>query len=251
MDKDMNEELKELYSHLQEFLPLAVAQWNDDKKKHGIKISNPWLIKVPREYINARKKVMLIGQEAYGWYGEYSKKPINELLLKYYEGFLQDQTRKGCYRPSPIWNLYRNIISWGKASNAYVISNNIGKLCYVKKDKDGNWKGTTGFHKKVNMGMIDTFRKEIEICKPDLIIFVCGETYEQRYLKEWLGEYKVKEVDGLGVDSHHLAELVFTSSTIKLPKVYRTHHPRYLQMNKNKTEWSNKIYSFIEKIIRE
>ena len=78
----------------------------------------------------------------------------------------RNQTTKGEYRPSPIWNLYRTIIEWGRESNTHVISNNIGKLCYVKKNKDGKWEaGTHGFHETVNRLMIPIFRKEIEICQ--------------------------------------------------------------------------------------
>src|SRR5574344_1947238 len=110
MEKDINEKLRDLYSHLYTLLPEAVAKRNDDGRNHRLKISNPWLLKVPSEYINARKRVMLIGQEAYGWCGVYSSDKTVDFLQGKYKDFCNAQTTKGKYRPSPIWNLYRSII---------------------------------------------------------------------------------------------------------------------------------------------
>ena len=116
--------------------------------------------------------------------------------------------------------------------NIALISNNIGKLCYVKKNKDGKWEaGTHGFHETVNRLMIPIFRKEIEICQPDIIIFVCGKDYEHKYIREWLGDYEAVGVEGISKEK--LAELRFNDSSLHLPKEIRTNHPRYLQMNKN------------------
>ena len=246
---EMNKQLLELYSGIHPILSDAVGKWNDDAS-HGIRISNPWLLHVSDKYANAAKRVMLIGQEPWGWKGQYSKEKSAEWLMEKYRVFIDHQTTKGEYRPSPIWNLYRNIIEWGRESNTHVISNNIGKLCYVKKNKDGKWKaGTHGFHETVNRLMIPIFRKEIEICQPDIIIFVCGKDYEHKYIREWLGDYEAVGVEGISKEK--LAELRFNDSSLHLPKVIRTYHPRYLQMNKNKTNWGKEIYSILEKAIRD
>ena len=79
--------------------------------------------------------------------------------------------------------------------------------------------------------------------------FVCGKEYEHKYIRDWLGNYEVVGVKGISKEK--LAELRFNDSSLHLPKVIRSYHPRYLQMNKNKTNWGKEIYSIFEQTIRD
>lgn len=74
---EMNKQLLELYSDIHPILSDTVGKWNDDAS-HGIRISNPWLLHVSDKYANAAKRVMLIGQEPWGWMGQYSNEKSAE-----------------------------------------------------------------------------------------------------------------------------------------------------------------------------
>lgn len=94
-----------------------------------------------------------------------------------------------------------------------------------------------------------TYKNNYQLCCGIKVIFVCGKDYEHKYIREWLGDYEAVGVEGISKEK--LAELRFNDSSLHLPKVIRTYHPRYLQMNKNKTNWGKEIYSILEKAIRD
>ena len=76
---DINIQLKKLYEN----------KWNNLlKNSKDINAASPLLVKVSDDYINADIKIMICGQETYGWNGTIGDKNID---------FLLNQTKKVHY----------------------------------------------------------------------------------------------------------------------------------------------------------
>lgn len=165
----VNKQLENLYNkHWKNTLNLKIKEFPD------LKISNPLLIKVnEKEYYKAGVKIMIFGQETYGWWeGGFGDKSVDELMTQYdrylhnnLENMRRKSTRKFwqgfTYFEENIHQLY-NII------NPYFIWNNIVK---VGKYND---QGMTDDIRKFENKYFSTIKEEIEILKPDIVIFLTG-----------------------------------------------------------------------------
>ena len=156
-------------------------------KEKPCKISRPFAYGAPKEYIKADCKLMVIGQEAAGfslyddeeawnlsrtqqWVVDYTRRQ----LWKIRAGDAQNK-RANC---SPFWNFMRNCNNLGLTPSW----NNIDKV-YQKKTADTDEKviplkndQRKEFSKAVCEGKT-LLQREIEISKPDGIVFVTGPNY--------------------------------------------------------------------------
>lgn len=172
---------------------LAVqTQWDQVRvapyaKENPCKISRPFAYAVPEEYMTADFKLMVVGQEAAG-FSAYDD-PIAWDLQRTQQ-WVVDYTRRQLWgirggdaqnkRPncSPFWNLMRNL-NWLGLTPSW---NNVDKV-YQKKTCKTNEKvirltddQRREFNKAVCEGKT-LLQREIEISKPDGIIFVTGPDY--------------------------------------------------------------------------
>ncbi len=243
----MNEALKLLYNEKfnEEFCNKAMLY---NESLHSLKLTNPYLIVASDAYFNASKRVMVMGQETYGWLkgkeyknGYFDKDNIPNRISKHYNEFVNNQLGY----PSPIWNLYRNMVALGRLNNVGFISNNVGKVGYVTAE--GN--GIRDFDDQVNDSLTDIVIREIDICKPNVIICFCGNS--RRYvdsLEKRIGKCCFSSFIE-GVDVKKFAKLTNPMLDEKGIDCYLTYHPAYLQRN-NKKEWCIKIYNEITNILR-
>ncbi len=238
-DNEMNHCLVELYQSI----PSEFSEYiNEYNAKLSPKITNPFLLAASNTYFNADKRIMVVGQETFGWYSEgktckdypdlYSTSNSILELQALYNWFVN--YNKGY--SSPIWDLYRKIYDKAKQYGIGVMSNNIAKIGYVS--------GNTGFDHKACSYLQPVFRKELSICKPNLLLFFTGPEYDS-IIEETIGRFKYIDVIGLGTRKY--AKLNF----MDYPQIeaYRTYHPGYLRRN-DKTDWvksaKDKLYRAID-----
>ena len=252
-DNPMNKELEALYSTMPQDLVQYILDYNatrkPDSKGRITLITNPFWLKVPEEYATAKKRILMINQETYRWHGEFSSKSTNK-VMQYYATFIENVLHH-YKKPTPIWDKFRDLYTLALKQGIAIIPNNIGKIGYGRKTKQGEYEGCNGFKKEgVNFHhwVNDVFFKEIEILKPDLILFFCGPKYDKyidrRFEDNGLPKPKRERVLA-DISSRQFAQLEVPG----FPPMYRTYHPGYLRRNSGEP-WVKAINAEIERLIK-
>ncbi|BAK77594.1 hypothetical protein NH8B_2801 [Pseudogulbenkiania sp. NH8B] len=202
----------EIQAQLDEFYALTLAEAQGSFDKYLDDLSSPFLISVSEGYLSADVRIMFIGKETNGWWGCLRKffqtaDSITELKKRYIEQF---------YRPTGKSRFLRmtkdlaNELADGKRTA--ICWNNLMKM---------DWKRGCGFS-RTSIGhspelfelSIKMVQYEIDLLKPNVIIFGSGPSYD-RAIKAILPERITKSVDPRAL--WH-----FTSGETQC---YRTYHP--------------------------
>lgn len=199
----------------------------------------PFLIYPSEHYMLAHKKVMICGQETFGWGGELSspdEKMVEKLQLLYHNFVNKNSGEKNNIKKpgynSPYWNFHWQLMK-NNPDVGFVFQNvvKIGK-CVDKGCDD------TIFD--LSQKYFSVWKDELDILKPNLIIFVTGN-YDGRIRREigsficeplWKGEF--------------LDQLIFDDPN--MPLCIRTNHPAYLQRTKRYHAMANKISRIIKNL---
>lgn len=215
-------------------------QWDDKSVKpyareYPKSISRPFAYGVPEEYIKADCKLMVIGQEAAGfsayddpeawelartqqWVIDYSRLQLWNIR----SGDAIDDRRKS----SPFWNFMKNLNKFGIVPSW----NNIDKI-YQKKTYKTNEKVirlTDDQRRKFNKAACDgktLLQREIEISKPDGIVFVTGPDY-QVSMETALGLPEGSLTSKIPEENAHLKD-ISGEADLGIPCLW-TYHPAYL-----------------------
>lgn len=159
----MNEKLKELYEN----------KWDDlILNAKGTDATYPLLIKVDDKYQNADIKVMIIGQETDGWCGvlEDNKKDITSVQDTYFN-YLYENNKK---YSRPFWNrknfryFEEELTKIFSTKEVSFLWNNISKI-----GKNSSGKPTQKIE-NLEKDYFNIFEKELEILKPNIVIFTTG-----------------------------------------------------------------------------
>ncbi len=238
MKISINQKLEELYvskwENLKNYLNEIVENEN-----YTIKPTNPLLLKHRdcEAYENSEIRLMIIGQETNDWGGCFHKEvddmdEIIEIYTDFYSGYNFENHRgffknhfnsflklvKNKYPEKTISCFWNNVIKVGKANDKNIPPQYILEL---------------------EQKYFSVLKDEIEIIKPNVILFYTGHNYDKYVI-------------------HHFPELVkediigFNSSELQIFKLnnvdfaFRTPHPQRLHFQGK--ERYNKIY---EKIISE
>ena len=251
-DTNMNRELAALYSTMPQDLVQNILDFNAGQRlkpnsKGEVKvITKPFWLKVPDEYATARKRILMINQETYGWHHTFRVKSPED-LMQYYADFIERDVL-GANKPSPVWVKFRNLRELALKYGAAIIASNIGKIGYVWESKyrygcRGFKKKDVNYHPWVN----EVFLKEIEILKPDMILFFSGPNYDE-YIDRRFEDYgfpKPQRLRALAdVESRKFARIEVPG----FPPMYRTYHPVYLQRNARQP-WAKAVVAEIERLI--
>lgn len=210
-----------------------------------LEFSTPLLLKVSETYENAKLKVMIVGQETYEFYGKYGAFLQNHSSVEYaqdiYTKFVKEESEN--YH-SPFWD-YINRLSEG--SGFSWIWNNVFKLETVEYLSDEKYLGekvslselnTKKKYRhyrhlidKIKLLQKDIFLKELEILKPDVVIFFTGHPYDSLFM-DWQFDTQndfyqdIPEALKMGIDKWKFGRL---SSPLLPVKTFRTYHPNYLR----------------------
>ena len=181
----------------------------ENKAKEIAEISHPLLIKVDEEkFTNSDIKILIFGQETDGWFDKFPNKNIDEIMNEYHQylTYSNDKDRR------PFWN---NISKIGKTTRGE----------------------PTGAIRNIENKYFNIIVPEIEILKPDIIIFTTGYKRDW-YFEEKLG--KVKFIHPRLVFSDANNEGVITERMVskvqleKFPNIIavRTEHPNRRTLEK-------------------
>jgi hypothetical protein len=164
---------------------------------------------------------MIVGKETYGWsIGKnlpYLKDGIEnqtivETLLRQYKGF-----ELGKQLNSPFWQFSRKLNQEFNKSNRAFIWNNISKV--DENMTTPKWDILKGLSADVNNPIIKT---EIEILKPNVIVFLTGSVPES-HLRNVFNGLKLVPID----------KVVYRMVHPSLPyNSYKTQHPKSLRIRK-------------------
>ena len=164
----VNNELKSLYEKYWEQMQIEANSIID---KTNIEIdhpANPFLLKInEEEYDKADIKVMIFGQETWGWNTTFGKTIEN--MMNHYENAKENYLsgeNKG-FRMG--FNFFKDEIEKQyNNKNIIFIWNNISKIGRYES------KGVTGDIKKLARNFFPVICEEIKILNPDIVIFLTG-----------------------------------------------------------------------------
>lgn len=230
----INEKLYTLYSNkLKAGSPCVLQQLRQMRREENPP-AYPLLLKVNEErYNKAELKVMVFGQETNGW--EHQVCPIvtpveqsSEIIDITVKGFM-DYYRKfldGWGINSPFWHYLKRIQNTLSVSlpdkTIEIVWNNIYKIGNKEKGKNRPVKLIRDFENEY----FNLIREEIEILKPDVIIFLTGPNYENRVKKIFPIVSSIPLVSS--IRQEELSKFQFENGV----SAYRTSHPNYLQLSK-------------------
>ena len=228
--------------------------------------SQPFFTALLHDYKENRKLVMIIGQETNG-YGDIKDFDSDEdEKIKYnicdsqkwviehleYNLSTKKQTEK-CYTLNDKKIVYDNRPFFkslrGIAQEYNVCWNNIDKITYHPNAKRKKIKLTVDDERKLNK-IIDTVHstlllKEIEIIKPDIIVFAIGPKYKTSLATSLCLEEK-NIVDNMPNDNSLIGKKFFINIDETVIPCYWTYHPYHFQFKK--TNFVGKLLDVLKKI---
>ena len=201
--------------------------------------ANPLFININEvEFRNATIRIMFFGQETNSWGNTIKATWKNSQEL--YKTFFYETMKQGKYNGS-FWPSMRKLKSRLETNilNTKIefVWNNIYKIGNQKQ----NLNCPTEKIRNIENKYFDIINEEINILKPNVLLFFTGPNYE----------YRLKEVFGQFIDIHlspnieksRLARLNLSNNILD----YRTYHPRPLRQKKIFDEYINLI---IEDILK-
>ena len=233
----MNDQLLQLYSRYWDGMIQNIYKPNMETE-HAC--SYPLLIQVTPLYQNASKRIMFCGQETQVWGIEHPNPETThpQDLLSIYNNFVNKNNRGETLKKpgynSPYWNFQWRIIQ--KNPNVGYVFQNV-----VKIGKQTN-AGCDDVIYNATKQYFPVWREELNILKPDLIVFLTGPNYDKR-IQEVVGSFVTEHISG--VDGL-LDKIIFDDKT--MPMAIRTNHPRNLQQNKKYFAMSDAISDIIARL---
>lgn len=224
------------------------------KENPNANISYPFFTGVSEQYVDSDKRIMIIGQETNSWniYKadwtiEDSRQWTIDYLcyqLKYYTD-TEHKEKFGRRNSSPFWSFFKTFSNEGIVpcwNNVDKAQRNIGgKTVSLTEEIE------IALNKKLPHTNKTLLQKEIEILKPNAIVFITGPSYivtmeKALDLKEnILSEYRPTQGNGC-IDISNIVNL-------EIPTFW-TYHPRYIASSKN-TLSRDKIVEKIKESIKK
>ncbi len=226
-------------------------------------LSIPYLLHVPKNYFKG-KRVWYVGQEPYLWYGLYDKKRLEPEGIVDYAVQSHHEFFNGGMVNSPIWNFLGKLKE--DAQNS-IVCNNIYKFSYIEAGLSPNSKlfkskeNQEKYLKPIYQLQQDILLKELEILKPEVILFMTGHDNDPLYFdnigdkgiayqsKQYQVQYDdIDEAAKIGIDKWKFGQLIYD----KFPEeTYRTYHPGYLRRSRHlSNEQKEFIISFLQSKVK-
>lgn len=212
----MNNELQKLYlSCLDDF-----KIFSDDNKK--LDLCGPLCIKVGG-YAQQKTKLMIVGQETYGW--------CNSLTLGEQLDTYEEFNFGSAYVSSPFWNITRKLERALRVDPYAIAWSNINRFDCGGSSPDG-----TAIEETIR-SFDFILKEEIEILAPDACVLFTNRKYDNRLSDLFIG-LVFADIDNL--PASHFARLHHPSLpafTIRAP------HPKTIRM----MSWENDFIEYIKK----
>lgn len=210
----MNNELRKLYlNNLDKF-----KTFSDDNE--SLYLCGPLCMKVGA-YVQQKTKLMIVGQETYGWCNSLTL----EEQLDTYEAF----NFGSAYVSSPFWNITRKLERVLKVDPYAIAWSNINRFDCGGGSPDGtSIEGTIRSFDSI-------LKEEIKILAPDVCVLFTNRKYDNR-LSDLFDDLIFEDIDNL--PAPHFARLRHPS----LPAfTIRTPHPKTIRM----MSWENDFFEYI------
>ena len=226
----MNQQLKELYeTYYSELLEKKdlLMQLNKD-------VSSPLFMCVFDEYETANKKILIVGQETHSWcdyLGDYNPQE----LLDEYKIFELGQKVGFGKKPdilrilnSPFWNFSRRFfVNVNYLEQERTRGNRLQKGFLWTNISKIDVGGATPCDEVnlINKSGFELLRKEVQIIKPDIVLFMTGADYKdemQNYLNLHFTDVFKTECEKTSIYQLNHSDKSFPKNTFKIS------HPRYL-----------------------
>lgn len=199
------------------------------------------LMDVPQGWASAGQRVLIVGQETLGWdfqpgdYYDWPYAPITRLeeflaqpasveaMMHGYRAFEFARYQPGNFN-SPFWRAHRRVRqATGEEETGFdtqVLYTNLFKTAVDEKSivKNGTWEEADSVW-RISAGLLT---REIEILKPDTVIFFTGPDYD-RYL-----ELEFAGLEWEAVGEHQQRRFSKLTHAALPAKTWRTYHPGYL-----------------------
>ncbi|RIV25409.1 hypothetical protein DYU11_08915 [Fibrisoma montanum] len=228
----MNELLALEYDrHLQTLYKLI-----DTNKEVNEQPSWPFFMCVSNEYIRAPKKLLVVGQETYGWNNNEPRPCVKE-AMDLYRGFVSSNN----FHNSPFW-WFRQMLAERIGISVSVpyaeasLWTNLSKIDVNKKrPSDQLFDHTMQF-------FIQLLVHEIDIVKPDIVLITTANGKYNWHMNHYFSQYK-------NWAKKHLESSVYQLHSEKLPlNTFQIAHPNSLRFKKGKfTDKANSILDVIER----
>lgn len=168
-EQSINDKLEILYKKYWDDFIQKAKSLNSNISNEKLQVANPLLIKVnEEEYMNSDIKVMIYGQETFGWHELDT--PIKDEMCKY-ESFINNKPWK-MKTKSSFWKAFKFFKD--ELSNSFpdkkisFLWNNISKIGRKKS------KGVSDEIRALERVSFPVVLEEIKILIPDIVIFLTG-----------------------------------------------------------------------------
>lgn len=244
---DIGEQLRFLYESNAENVRnlLRNPEYVTEQYIHeGPFLINPWV----EEYAKARYKILIIGKQTDGWTWEENReidiKVLIEKTLKLYKDYQNGHNESG----RMFWRAFSKIVSALNGEHNYLsaIWGNLWKYDQFNYVED-KVIGPSGGFREALLSQLNILEKEIEICKPDAVIFFTSNHLDRDLCRQ------LKDISHKAFNDEYAVEEFSRCAHPVLPrKSYRTYHPDYLLhwRSKENGERYGKILDLIIKDIR-
>lgn len=230
----MEQELYKVYSEKWLNLNTEIFKiYNNSELK--IKPTNPLLISLKNnDYQNCEIKVIIFGQETNSWYETYNGDL--DKTISFYRDFFNKGEALNNYSGA-FWNGINRFLDLLK--NKYpnkkigLLWNNIIKIGCEERNKNM----PPEYIYKIEKENFNLIKKEIEILKPNIILFLTGPNYDFA-IENAFGKFNTKlEIKGFTERQLLKIDIGFGEN------IFRTYHPNYL--------WRNNINIYLNTIINQ
>jgi len=245
---NINKQLEELYSDILDKVTLT-EQFGEEKLSE---YSAPFLLNIDDSYLNSNKKILFVGKETNKWWGKLkdfteTNNSVNILQQRYRAELFggnvfskNGDTTK--YKQESNWN--NPLFVEYKKVRKELLNNIKGSLVWSNLLKFDNAKSTSySRNTKEDETVVQIskkiFKRELEIIKPDFIIFATSYTYDKIIKEFFEDEITKSEV----IESKSLWKFKIGDITC-----YRTWHPSTIKYKatKNKLEYYTDIINDIK-----
>jgi len=240
----MNEELYNLYHNVNEKVYKYVTERNKNKNIRGMQSSYPLFLKLSENFIGSKNKIIIYGQETFGWHDTFSENKEYNMLENKIDGILETYQKfyneKGYlrYYPSPFWNVFRLIenLCCESGKTFGLLFNDITKLGLVGGGFPYNW-----YDDIIKPYFNELVIREIEIIKPDFLIFLTGR---DNILDDIFHDLHLQRENVDGFDQYDLCKLLVPNIKI----AYRTQHPQTMYARSKNGSYKNIIFAIYHSI---
>jgi hypothetical protein len=197
----MKNELEKLYNTYQSAFEKSSLSFKDKL------VCGPFLMSPGKEYTNASKKLLIIGQETNGWNASTS---IGTQMAEYRVFKLGNKYN------SPFWSVTRKLEQALNIDRCSCAWTNINKYDEDQDKPQGDILKTV---EEFDGLLIE----EIDILKPDICMFFIGPTLHHRVMKLFTG------IEFIPVNGWKRNALTQLKHPLLPEKTYVTYHPAYLR----------------------